>query len=65
MKEIRLHIAKFLTYVQLISFISIPVYLVLSLMFIGVLSNGILLVLSVGLVSFCVLRYFNVTPYLY
>lgn len=64
MRKFLLRAAKLLTYVQWISFISIPVYVVLNLMFFGTLSNGILLALSVGLVSFFVLKYIKVTPYL-
>lgn len=64
MRKARLRAAKLMTYVQWISFISIPVYVALNLTLIKFLSNGILLILSVGLVSFFVLKYLKITPYL-
>lgn len=64
MKEVRLRAAEVLTYIQLISIASIYVYISLSFMFVGVLSNRVLLTLSVGLASLGVFKHLKVTPYL-
>lgn len=64
MKNIRLSLAKIMTYIQLISFISIPVYLLLSLIFLEFISNGIIVSVSVGVVILFVIKFIRVTPYL-
>ena len=64
MRKIRLRAAKVLTYIQLISIASIYVYISLSFMFAGALSNRVLLTLSIGLASLGVFKHLKVTPYL-
>lgn len=64
MKNIRLMLVKILTYIQLIAFISIPVYIILALFLLRMISNFVLVTVAVAITAFFVFRYVKVRSYL-
>lgn len=60
MKNLRYRTALFLNYIQVISFLTIPIYIILALLTINYISNLIIVLISLALTTFFTINYLDV-----